>query len=180
MPSFFQFTQGTESRVRPQDSSPLLGRFRAVPPRPSLGRRRSSQLGLLADRLAAEGGGRGSVHVGYGALVAAGLDNESNSDDDSADGSDEAFGSSRWERVWQRWVVDLWVEPRQGAVKRVVSRFWSRYGVLVFLPAALVRLIPCPVSHNPPFVDIGFVYHVMGYTGSLGEILETDPHMLCW
>ncbi|KAJ4146531.1 hypothetical protein NW754_001996 [Fusarium falciforme] len=31
MPSFFQFTQGSESRVRPNDSTPLLGRFRAVP-----------------------------------------------------------------------------------------------------------------------------------------------------
>ena len=70
MPSFFQFTQGTESRFRPNDTSPLLGRFRAVPPRSDLGPRRHSSLGLLAETL---GNGRGSVHVGYGAVIAAEL-----------------------------------------------------------------------------------------------------------
>lgn len=143
MPSFFQFTQGTESRVRPSDSSsPLLGRFRAVPPRQDLGaagHRRSSPLGLLSDRRG--GPGRGSVHVGYGAaaLVAAGLRPEDHDDDDSDSlDSFDGDGASRWERVWQKWVVDLWVDPRQVAVKRVVDTWWSRYGVLVFLPAALV------------------------------------------
>lgn len=142
MPSFFQFTQGTESRVRPpaHDTSPLLGRFRAVPPRPGV-RRRSSQLGLLADA------SRGSVHVGYGAavLIAAGLADGSDDDDSDEDGSvdsdDDGNGfAARWGRRWRRWVVDLWVEPKQTAVKRMVDRWWRRYGLLVFLPAILVRL----------------------------------------
>lgn len=38
----------------------------------------------------------------------------------------------------RRTVRDLWVEPRQGAVKKVVDVWWSRWGVLVILPAALV------------------------------------------
>lgn len=142
MPSFFQFTQGTESRVRPNDSSPLLGRFRAVPPRPDFGVRRNSQLGLLSDSLAGLGGGRGSVHVGYGALLAAQLGDESDSEDECIrrDGRLElAAHVSAWDRLWQRWVVDLWVEPRQSAVRKVVDRWWSRYGLLVFMPAALVR-----------------------------------------
>lgn len=140
MPSFFQFTQGTESRVRPNDSSPLLGRFRAVPPRPEFGIRRNSQLGLLSDSL---GAGRGSVHVGYGALIAAHL---GDSDSDSEDGCIRRDGSplitdhvTLRERLWQKWVIDLWVDPRQSAVKKVVDRWWSRYGLLVFLPASLVR-----------------------------------------
>lgn len=146
MPSFFQFTQGSESRIRPNDSSPLLGRFRAVPPPPpprgSLARR-PSQLGLLSERLAAAAG-RGSVHVGYGALVAAELDNSD--DDDGPGGPGETVddlddGLSRFERLWQKWVLDLWVDPRQGAVKRVVDKWWSRYGLLVFLPALLVCLL---------------------------------------
>lgn len=138
MPSFFQFTQGTESRVRPNDSSPLLGRFRAVPPRPEFGVRRNSQLGLLSDRLAA---GRGSVHVGYGAILAASL-GDSDSEDECIrrDGRLEVPETlTVWEWLWQKWVIDLWVEPRQSAVKKVVDRWWSRYGLLVFLPAILVR-----------------------------------------
>ncbi|KND91323.1 Uncharacterized protein TOPH_03930 [Tolypocladium ophioglossoides CBS 100239] len=136
MSSFFQFTQGSESRVRPTDSSPLLGRFRAVPPRPGLGlgHRRHSQLGLLADRLA---GGRGSVHVGYGALVAAELEADDDGDAQAVDDGDGDDGRSVWQRLWQGWVLDLWVDPRQTAVKRVVDRWWSRYGLLVFLPAVL-------------------------------------------
>lgn len=141
MPSFFQFTQGTESRVRPVDTSPLLGRFRAVPPRPGLGQHRSSRLGLFSDRLA-EAGGRGSVHVGYGALVAAELrggQDDSDDDDVSDHGLDD--DATVWETIWKRWVLDLWVDPRQPAVKRVLRRWWSRYGLLVFLPAMLVGLM---------------------------------------
>lgn len=132
MPSFFQFTQGTESRFRPNDTSPLLGRFRAVPPRSDLGPRRHSSLGLLAETL---GNGRGSVHVGYGAVIAAELGNDAQSavsDDDFED------GRSWGQRVWQRWIIDLWVDPRQSAVKGVLDKWWSRYGFLVLLPAALV------------------------------------------
>jgi hypothetical protein len=43
-----------------------------------------------------------------------------------------------WERVWRRWVVDLWVRPRQLAVKRVAEKWYTRYGLLVFLPALMV------------------------------------------
>ncbi|GAO15247.1 uncharacterized protein UV8b_04197 [Ustilaginoidea virens] len=137
MPSFFQFTQGTEACVRPSDSSPLLGRFRAVPPRPGSSRRRSSQLGLLSDRLSTlSGDGRGSVHVGYGTLVAAQVAGEA-ADDEAADRDGDARTSSALTRLWQGWVLDLWVNPKQAAVKRMVDRWWTRYGLLVFLPAAL-------------------------------------------
>jgi hypothetical protein len=158
MPSFFQFTQGSESRTRPVDASPLLGRFRAVPPSQSgrnSVRRRSSQLGLLSDRLVAAAG-RGSVHVGYGAIIAAQLDDEDDYADGSAGGYSgygwvgneidahdgrlrEAENVSPWQRLWLKYVTHLWVNPKQGAVKRVVDKWWSRYGLLVFLPALLVR-----------------------------------------
>ncbi|PHH70282.1 hypothetical protein CDD80_6114 [Ophiocordyceps camponoti-rufipedis] len=117
--SFFQFTQGTEAHSRPSDSSPLLGRYRAVPPRRD--RRRRVSLG-----------GRGSVHVGYGALMAAEL--AAADDDDDEDGR----GQRAERTLLQAWLLDLWVVPRQSAVKRVVDRWWSRYGVLVVLPTALV------------------------------------------
>ncbi|KAF4925978.1 hypotheticall protein [Colletotrichum viniferum] len=128
MPSFFQFTQGNESRTRfTSDSSPLLGRFRAVPQNSDVSgrRRRSSTLGLFSNN-------RGSVHVGYGALLsAAGLDDN----DDGADRVD-LVDLSLWQRTWRR-IVDVWVEPKQSAVKKVVDVWWSRYGCLVLMPAAL-------------------------------------------
>lgn len=129
MPSFFQFTQGNESRTRlTSDSSPLLGRFRAVPQESAVNgrRRRSSTLGLFSNN-------HGSVHVGYGALLsAAGLDNH----DNGVNGF-ELEDLNVWQRTWRR-VVDVWVEPKQTAVKRVVDVWWSRYGCLVLMPAALV------------------------------------------
>jgi hypothetical protein len=129
MPSFFQFTQGTESHVRPNDSAPLLGRFRAVPPRPGAVARRRSQLGLLSNTV----DNRGSVHIlGYGAF-------DAHADGDTDD-SDYEFEDDRtiWQRAWQRWVLDIWVNPRQSAVKRVVDKWWTRYAFLVLMPALLV------------------------------------------
>ncbi|KAF1736842.1 uncharacterized protein CRV24_002453 [Beauveria bassiana] len=157
MASFFQFTQGSESRVQPADSSPLLGRFRAVPPRPEFGLRRNSQLGLLSDSLAA---GRGSVHVGYGALIAAHL-GDSDSEDECIrrDGRLELRENTTvWDRLWQKGVIDLWVEPRQSAVKKVVDRWWSRYGLLVLMPAILAIVwcaIPFPQYPLPRDDDGG-------------------------
>ncbi|EEY21266.1 conserved hypothetical protein [Verticillium alfalfae VaMs.102] len=135
MPSFFPFTPGQESRARFQpESSPLLGRFRAVPP--STARRPShGALGLLSSAL---GNGRGSVHVGYGAVLAAGLDDDDDDDDDVQAALDNAHNEGRgwWRRLWRK-TVDVWIEPKQGAVRRVVDVWWSRYGVLVVLPAVL-------------------------------------------
>ncbi|TDZ20255.1 Uncharacterized protein Cob_v006645 [Colletotrichum orbiculare MAFF 240422] len=129
MPSFFQFTQGNESRSRlTSDSSPLLGRFRAVPQQADAPgrRRRSSTLGLFSNN-------RGSVHVGYGALLsAAGLNNDDNGAGTGLEWEELSF----WQRSWRK-IVDVWVEPTQAAVKRVVDVWWSRYGVLVVMPAAL-------------------------------------------
>jgi hypothetical protein len=143
MSTIFSFQQGSESsRVRYNtDSSPLLGRFRAVPRRDSITPRRSSgQLGLLS------AGFRGSVHVGYGALLAAELADEeqqeqSGSDEDDYDGYDGAFGSAlRLGRRFVRRMEDTWITPRAIVVKRLVDVWWTRWTVLVILPALLVSL----------------------------------------
>jgi hypothetical protein len=95
------------------------------------------------------------VHVGYGALIAAGLADEDEGgedwsfEDDDYDDNDENGGDGqqarRMARIWRRTarktrrnVEDLWVAPKHGAVRRVVETWWSRWGVLVFLPAGLV------------------------------------------
>ncbi|KAI1137138.1 hypothetical protein F5Y05DRAFT_79528 [Hypoxylon sp. FL0543] len=177
MPEFFPFIPGTETgraaRQHASDASPLLGRFRAVPPPPAARQQpQQSQLGLLS-----VSGGRGSVHVGYGALLVAGAGSEeeerdSDDDDDDDDGNDTSNDNSngnkrscgyvarRTLRAWRRFVRlsrrnvrDLWIAPRQTAVKRVVERWWSRWAVLVFLPAALAVAwcsLPFPQYPLPP------------------------------
>lgn len=145
MPTFFSFQQGSENAQNIRyhaEASPLLGRFRAVP-RPSdrvpRHTRSSGQLGLLS------AGYRGSVHVGYGALVVAGLEAAGDSDDADFHSADEeelleAGGYPLWSYRVRRFVQrmnDLWVNPKATAVSRLVDLWWSRWGVLVVLPAAL-------------------------------------------
>jgi len=163
MPSFFSFQQGSETvqNIRySTEASPLLGRFRAVPRPSDLDRssprraRSTSQLGLLS------AGWRGSVHVGYGALIAAGL--EAAAVDEDADDRDDEGGedsdpiaspgrqrrsrlSKQLRRIGRR-LDDTWVNPKAGAVRRTVDRWWSRWGVLVVLPAALVGQVRSLVS----------------------------------
>ena len=125
MPSFFQFQQGTESRARLNtDSSPLLGRFRAVPDT-SGGRRRSrgySGNGIFGTFRAAR--------IGYEAVFGGGSE-----DGESEEGED---GHNGVVRRWGRKLRDLWLEPKQAAVRRTVDRWWSRWVVIAVLPAALV------------------------------------------
>lgn len=158
MPSFFSFQQGSENvqNIRyGTEASPLLGRFRAVPRPSELDRssprraRSANHVGLLS------AGYRGSVHVGYGALIAAELEAE---DDGGEDGDDEfedddGFALSGWRRT--AWVVrwlrrrareidNTWVNPKASAVKRTVDVWYTRWGALVVLPAVLVCCIFFP------------------------------------
>lgn len=154
MPSFFSFEQGSESRARlpASDTSPLLGRFRAVP-RDTGSATRSNRRGSLG--LLTRASWRNSVHVGhgYGALLAAGLEDEreqqrrrqgNNNSSSSSDGSDDLLLTDESEPAWVRWcrrrwrsVDQLWINPRQAAVRRVARVWWSRWLALVVLPAAL-------------------------------------------
>lgn len=148
MPNFFEFIPGTETsraaRQHASDASPLLGRFRAVPrshaqqqPSHHTRRQRASSSSQLAALLSA--GGRGSVHVGYGALVTAALGSDDESDNGFYDSDEDSAGwVERTGRTVGRNVQDLWVAPRQSAVRRVVESWWRRWGMLVFLPAGLV------------------------------------------
>lgn len=142
MPAFFSFEQGSETRTRPlNDTSPLLGRYRAVPRHPDGRSGRRGSLGLLTRE-----SWRGSVHIGYGtsALLATGLldDGALYDDDDDDDEYDDLDGDWRgrlaaWcRRRWKR-VNDLWITPTQGAVRSVTSVWYSRWFFLVVLPAAL-------------------------------------------
>lgn len=121
MPSFFTFQTGDSSRAL-SDSSPLLGRFRAVPDS------RSRRASLLRRRSAVWG-------YGYGAAAFGSLTSLGTSDD---------RGESEGGRVkgWGRNLRDLWLEPKSGMVARAVERWWWRWLLLVGLPAVLVSLGP--------------------------------------
>ena len=122
MPSFFAFQQGSESRGSTNDSSPLLGRFRAVPDAQRNGRRshRNSLLGSWA-------GGR------YSAILGLGSEEDLSPQDDVPEG-EEAGVLRRWGQTLR----DLWLEPKQAVVGRAVDTWWSRWSLLMILPAVLV------------------------------------------
>lgn len=126
MPSFFNFQQGTESHGSASDSTPLLGRYRAVPG--AEGTRRRSRGNSLFENL-----NRGSIYGwGYEAVFG--------DTDGASDGGDLADHEDMGRlRRWRRTQRDLWLEPKQAAVARLIERWPSRWAVLVFLPAILVR-----------------------------------------
>lgn len=124
MPSFFTFQQGSESRACASthtDSSPLLGRFRAVPDT-NRSAQRNSILGL--DSL----GVFGNVW--------------DDGDDGGDEGEDEAEGgkAARWWRRRRRALRDTWLEPKSAAVGRVLERWLTRWMVLAVFPALMVCL----------------------------------------
>jgi hypothetical protein len=121
MPSFFNFQQGSRENYA-TDSSPLLGRFRAVPDAQRIGRRNSQRNSLFGSFAA-------SRRFGYASVFGGG--------DDSDEGDlleNEDIGALRRFTRTQR---DLWLEPKQAAVGKLVDKWWSRWAVLVILPAAL-------------------------------------------
>ena len=68
----------------------------------------------------------------YGTVLS-GSDADDSDDGDIVDNED--MGRLR---RWGRTQRDLWLEPKQAAVGRLVDKWWSRWTVLVFFPAALV------------------------------------------
>jgi len=122
--SFFAFQTGDSSRAT-NDSSPLLGRFRAVPDAQRHGHR-----GTLLGKKRSFGRGFG---LAYGSVFGGmGSGSGSGSDDDSDDGEEGAL------KRWGKGMSDLWLDPKQPAVARVVDKWWTRWMVLAALPAALV------------------------------------------
>jgi hypothetical protein len=122
MPSFFTFQQGADPRRPTYDSSPLLGRFRAVPRT----HRNSSILSFSPT-------GRG-LGIGYGSLfTSADGDGE-----DRDDGDDEETADKGLLKRLGTAMRDIWLEPKQAVVARVVRRWWARWFILAVLPALLV------------------------------------------
>jgi len=190
MPTIFSFQQGSESsHLRyTADASPLLGRFRAVP-RPEHASQRRSGPSISSDGRARRGllsaGWRGSVHVGYGTLLSTELgdededdydDDEDDGDDDDEDGSHVYYEKSRlarlvwWARRLARKTEDTWVTPRASAVKRVVDQWWSRWAVLVVLPASLVSTPEAPMNR--------LVFVCGGYQGDLMLLILVPGRLL--
>lgn len=148
MPSFFSFQQGDEesARYNPDAASPLLGRFRFLPgdqqqPPTRQGGRRHGHRAPGGSLLSTANAARNSVHVGYGALLAAQLEAEAEGGVDGREHHDDDDGTrgflSRTVRTAWRSLDELWITPRPGPVRRVVDKWWSRWALLVVLPALL-------------------------------------------
>ncbi|KAJ4414152.1 hypothetical protein N0V85_003270 [Neurospora sp. IMI 360204] len=175
LPNFFSFEQGSErAQGRYQnESTPLLGRFRAMPGGPGRRRESDDQMGLLT------AGWRGSVHVGYGALMAAAAEGDGEYDDSGSEDEDDSegdgmldsgflgagtlHGSTLTRRVMikklnraRRRLYYTWVDPKASVIRRVVEHWWSRWFVLVVLPAVLAVAwcaIPIPQYPIPDYDD---------------------------
>lgn len=130
MPSFFTFQQGNESRTNllTQETSPLLGRFRAVPVDTARRVRHRNSLTFLS-----------SVY-GYGSIFGApgedGDERDYNRDEDSDDEDDGSL--RRWVLWLGRTLRDLWIEPRQSVVARSMDKWWTRWTLLMVWPAIFV------------------------------------------
>ncbi|EDO03208.1 hypothetical protein SS1G_05688 [Sclerotinia sclerotiorum 1980 UF-70] len=173
MPSFFTFDQGTErfSFSSPNESSPLLGRFRAVPPSPTSPThaaqlaypqrsRRKSLLGFHIDGFGGTFGGRDEGDEG---------EVEGYDEDEGVAGLGIAGigGLQRKLKVCGREMWDLWIEPKQGKVARVVDKWWMRCAVLVVLPALLAVAwcaLPFPQYELPDDDDVeGLPSRIFGH-----------------
>ena len=121
------------------------------------GRRRESDDQLLT------AGWRGSVHVGYGALMAAAAERDEDYDDSGSEDEDDSEGDGmldsgflgagtmnrrtltrsgivkKFNRARRR-LYYTWVDPKATVIRKVVEHWWSRWFVLVALPAILVSL----------------------------------------
>lgn len=143
MPSFFTFQQGSEAVARPahaQETSPLLGRFRAVPQAGRSFGRRKSVLGLGAS--GALGHGTTSARRDSQHEMALAEDEDDEDEDEGEDNGDsDAPKRKSWSatlRNWSRRLRRLWLQPKQRAVGACVDTWWSRGLVLWVLPATLV------------------------------------------
>ncbi|KAL2145298.1 hypothetical protein VTI28DRAFT_7515 [Corynascus sepedonium] len=111
--------------------------------------------------LSAEPGWRGSVHVGYGALIAAAVEGQEEEEasvrDEEEDAGAEEVGccyGTGWVRRSLKNFGDTWVDPKASVVKRVVDVWWSRWLTLVVLPALLaVAWVAIPFPQYPLLDD---------------------------
>ncbi|TGO35732.1 hypothetical protein BHYA_0148g00200 [Botrytis hyacinthi] len=128
MPSFFTFDQGRDRFQT--ESSPLLGRFRAVPNAYTTnGRtRRKSLLGFSIDGFGGAFGGRDEGDEG-------GVDGYYFDGDEEEEGG--VYGWRGRVRKWGGEFRDTWIEPKQRSVAGCVERWWWRWGVLVGAPSVL-------------------------------------------
>ena len=66
----------------------------------------------------------------------------------------------RMGRVFWRWISQVWIDPTQEAVRKVVGSWYCRWGILVVFPAMLVS--PSPLfflkSRSYPLFFFFFFY----------------------
>ncbi|KAI1004236.1 hypothetical protein K3495_g3975 [Podosphaera aphanis] len=124
MASFFDFERGLESNGAVDERTPLLGRFRAVPTSQSLERRN------YKDKLPTSITDADTLIRGYDHIFPI----------ESPVSSEERLSETQPIGILKRWTQlqsNLWLEPKPTAVRALIEKWWSRWLVLIYLPAAL-------------------------------------------
>lgn len=78
--------------------------------------------------------------MGYGYGTLFGLNRSQEALDGDEGGAIEGEGNGGFWEVggWVGGLRDVWIQPRQGVVRRVVEKWWRRWAVLFVLPAVIV------------------------------------------
>ncbi|POS86570.1 hypothetical protein EPUL_002074, partial [Erysiphe pulchra] len=180
MPSFFNFQEDAESGGPVNETTPLLGRFRAVP-----NTNRSFGKNSYTHRIPQE-------FSGFGKQSVSSLNIHINSTrryshDSCASGVKDLGRLKRWGKI----LKSLLLEPEPKTVRNFVEKWWSRWVILIILPSVLAVAwcaIPFPKyelsensissilslyntsahkipGHGKPKVEINFWYFLFVYYG---------------
>lgn len=49
-------------------------------------------------------------------------------------------------QVWGKGISDIWLQPQQSSVKKLLDRWWRRWFILVVVPASIVSLVLASTS----------------------------------
>lgn len=126
MPTLFSFQQGNESRVRRDQETPLLGRFRAVPAEAGQQRRRSS-------------GGR--WFASFRRISSYNYGTTNNGGD--TEGQEEVQDVGHFDKFRR-----LLLSPEPDVVKCAIEHWWGRAFLLFVLPALIVGILPVLLSDH--------------------------------
>lgn len=131
MPSFFNFQEDAESGGPVNETTPLLGRFRAVP-----NTNRSLGKNSFTRRISPELSGfklQSADYLNIHINAARRFSHES-----CASGAKDPGRLKRCGKI----LKNLLLEPEPKTVRKFVEQWWSRWVVLIILPSALVSCIP--------------------------------------
>ncbi|KAI6251104.1 hypothetical protein HI914_00289 [Erysiphe necator] len=180
MPSFFNFQQDAESGGPVNETTPLLGRFRALPNTNQSPGMSSYGYQISAELFDARKKKRGYLNIHINNSRRYSLDS-------CTSGAEDLERLKRWRNILKNSVL----EPKPKTISKIAERWWSRWIVLIILPSTLSVawcaipfpkyelsedsinsiLLPFDIlaqktpGHGKPKVEINFWYFLFVYYG---------------